>query len=130
MALTALRPGHKILFGLIIALLCALVLEGAARLLTRGPRWVNPYYVKMSKDFELLDELIGDNQKTFTRYYDEFIYATAPVSLTHVNFTDYYSARLTPNSVPLSDAKNIVWTFGGSTMENRETTDELTIANT
>jgi hypothetical protein len=39
-------------------------------------------------------------------------------------------SRLIPSSVLLSKAKNIVWLFGSSTMENTETTDELTIANT
>jgi hypothetical protein len=50
--------------------------------------------------------------------------------ITHINFSDYYSARWTPDSVPLSQAEHVVWTFGGSTMENTETTDSLTIANT
>jgi hypothetical protein len=131
MAPTALRPKHKILYGLMVVLLCVLVVEGTTRFLKRGPRWVNPYYVEMSKDFERLDELISERQNTYhLKYYDEFLYATAPISLTHISYTDYYSSRWTPDSVPLSEAENIVWTFGGSTMENQETTDDLTIANT
>jgi hypothetical protein len=128
---TALQPKHKILYSLMIVLLCVLVVEGTTHLLTRGPRWVNPYYVEMSKDFARLDELISDKQNTHhLKYYDEFLYATAPISLTHISYTDYYSSRWTPDSVPLSEAENIVWAFGGSTMENQETTDDLTIANT
>ncbi len=109
-----------------------MIVEGIARYVGRGPRWVNPVYVEISKDFRYLDELIEDNQNTHPapQYYDEFLYAAAPISLSHVNYTRYYSARLTPHSVPLSEAQHIVWTFGGSTMQNHETTDELTIANT
>lgn len=127
-----LKSRHKFLLGLMMILVCLLVAEGVARLVS-GPTWVNPYYSEMSKGFALLDELNADKQHMFAqgqKYYDEFLYGTAPVSLTHVNFTDYYSARSTPDSVPLSQAENIVWTFGGSTMMNTETTDELTIANT
>ena len=61
-------------------LLCVLVIEGITRILTRGPRWANPYYLEMSQDFEHLDALIGDNQKTHLMYYDEFLYASAPIS--------------------------------------------------
>ena len=118
------------LYIFLIGLVFLLLAEAVARI-TSGPRWLNPYYVEISSDFAGLDALIEDTQNTpETKYYDEFLYAAGPFSSTHVNFTGYYSARLTPDSVPLAQAEQIIWTFGGSTMENTETTDSLTIANT
>lgn len=125
------RPkGRLFLYILLIGLVCLLVVEGMARI-TSGPRWLNPYYVAISSDFAELDALIEDTRNTpAPRYYDEFLYAAGPFSSNHVNFTDYFSARWTPDSMPLSQAEYIIWTFGGSTMENTETTDSFTIANT
>ncbi len=107
------------------------LLELAARFLFGGPRWVNPTYLELGRDFPELEQLLVDRDASpHLQYYDEFLYAALPQETGTVNFTGYYSARLTPASVPLSEADTIVWTFGGSTMENTETTDELTIANT
>lgn len=121
---------RKLLYILLLGFGFGLLAEALFRI-TSGPRWLNPYYVQISRDFSELEALIEDTQSTpELKYYDEFLYAAGPFSSTHVNFTDYYSARLTPDSVPLAQAEQIVWTFGGSTMENTETTDSLTIANT
>jgi hypothetical protein len=126
----SITTGKKIVLVLLMGLVFILLAELLARL-TAGPRWLNQHYVAISSDFAELDALIDDTQNTAgIQYYDEFLYAMAPYSSTHVNFTGYYSARLTPDSVPLAEAEHIVWTFGGSTMENTETTDNLTIANT
>jgi hypothetical protein len=125
----SISTGGKILLVVFMGLVFILLAEGLARV-TAGPRWLNPYYVQISGDFAELDALIDDTQNTAGMYYDEFLYAMAPYSSTHVNFTGYYSARLTPDSLPLDQAEQIVWTFGGSTMENTETSDSLTIANT
>ncbi len=127
-----LTKGKKALGFLILGLLFFLALEGIARFQTRGPRWLNSNYVEMSRGFPELEALIEDSQKVpqSPKYYDEFLYAASPVSTRYITFTDYYSARLTPASVPLSQAEHIIWTFGGSTMENTETTDKLSIANT
>jgi hypothetical protein len=120
--------GASMLLGIVFLL----ALEGVARATAPGTRWLNSYYLEISSDFADLDGLIADNQNwsNAPKYYDEFLYAAAPSASEHVNFTDYYSSRLTPDSVPLGAADHIVWTFGGSTMENTETTDSLTIANT
>jgi hypothetical protein len=122
---------QKISLAFISLLICSFVLEVTARKI-RGPRWLNPYYVEISKGFPELEELIADTQDIYPSqaYYDEFLYAAAPISTKHINFTDYYSARWTPDSVDISEADHIIWTFGGSTMENTETTDSLSIANT
>ena len=116
---------------LLILLACLAAAEGLARILP-APSQVNPHYLEISQDFEELDGLLESNRGTSEtpRYYEEFLYAAAPVSTPHVNFTDYYSARHTPSSAPLSEARTVVWAFGGSTMENQETTDRLSIANT
>jgi hypothetical protein len=118
------------MYLVVAGLVCLLAVEGLVRI-TSGPRWLNAHYVEISGDFAELEALIADTQNTHPapKYYDEFVYAAAPVSTDHINFTDYYSARWTPDSVPLAEAENIIWTFGGSTMENTETTDSLTIAN-
>lgn len=99
--------------------------------LTSGPRYLNSRYVRISAGYPELDALIDDAENMpVAMYYDEFLYAQGTYASPHVNITDYYSARLTPDSAPMNGAKQIVWTFGGSTMENTETTDALTIANT
>jgi hypothetical protein len=121
-----------IIVPIILASISILSLEILIRFSSQNPRWHNPHYIEISSDYPLLDELVADAQNTHPapKYYDEFLYAAAPVATKHINYTNYYSARLTPDSVPLSKAEHIIWTFGGSTMENTETSDELTIANT
>lgn len=122
--------GRKIFYIFLIGLVCLLAVEGLARL-TGGPGSPNASYMEISSGFEELAALIEDTQNTpELKYYDEFLYAAGPFSSTHVNFTDYFSARWTPDSAPLAQAEYVIWTFGGSTMENTETTDSLSIANT
>jgi hypothetical protein len=123
---------HIIIVPIILASLSILSLEILIRISSQNLRLHNPHYIEISSDYPLLDELVADAQNTHPapKYYDEFLYAAAPVATKHINYTNYYSARLAPDSVPLSEAERIIWTFGGSTMENTETSDELTIANT
>lgn len=113
----------------VAALIC---LEAAMRATSPWQRWSNPRYVALSRSFSELDALLEDvhSRGGPTRYFDEFVYAHGEKRTRHVNFTSYYSARRTPDSAPLAEATHIVWTFGGSTMANTETTDSLTIANT
>ena len=76
-----LSTGKKIIGFFVILLLLVLLLEGIARFLTRGPKWLNPYYVEISREFPELDELIDNTQiNPDPKYYDEFIYAAAPLS--------------------------------------------------
>lgn len=126
----ARKKRGKILFVFLFVAVCVLALEGIARI-TSGPRWLNTNYIEISSDFANLDALIKDAQNTQApKYYEEFLYAPRPFSSAHINYTDYYSARLTPDSMPISKAEHVIWAFGGSTMQNEETTDRLTIANT
>lgn len=62
-------------------------------------------------------------------YYDYSLFAKAPIKTELMTFTQYFSARSVPDSIPLGTNSPIVWLFGGSTMQNMETTDELSIAN-
>lgn len=123
---------RKKLIGLVVVVtLSILSLEGIARFYFRDANRVNAYYLEVNSGFSDLDALIEDIQSiSGLKYYDEFLYAAPPTSTDHINFTDYYSARWTPDSIAITEAEYIVWTFGGSTMENTETTDRLTIANT
>jgi hypothetical protein len=128
-----LGTSQIILYTVIVGLACLLVLEIVVRMTTSARPWLNARYVALSRQYAELDALIADagwGPGEPPKYYDEFLYAASPVVTRHVTFTEYYSARSTPDSMPLSEAEHIVWTFGGSTMENTETTDSLTIANT
>jgi hypothetical protein len=126
------RTGRNLLVASLAVVLALLALEAAVRVASRSPQWLNPRYLELSAGFAELDALIEDVYSAGhgSQYQDEFLYVPRQKSTRHVNFTPYYSARLTPDSVPLHSAQYIVWTFGGSTMENTETTDSLTIANT
>ncbi|MCK4788749.1 MAG: hypothetical protein KAV87_33715, partial [Desulfobacteraceae bacterium] len=63
------------------------------------------------------------------KYYDYYLYAIAPYQSQTATFTKYFSARSVPDSYPLGEGAIIVWLFGGSTMQNLETIDKFTIAN-
>jgi hypothetical protein len=127
------HTGRLFLMSGVVGVATLLALELASRLTTPESPWLNPRYVRLSEAYPELDALIADAEwgpGGAARYYEEFLYAKKPSTSAHVTFTEYYSARLTPSSVPLGRAEHIVWAFGGSTMENSETTDSLTIANT
>lgn len=87
---------------------------------------------------QMLEEMPATEREQFLRdrmqagqqkYHDYGLYAVAPFESRTVTFGTYYSSRLTPDSVPLEKARQIVWAFGGSTMQNLETADKHTIAN-
>lgn len=80
--------------------------------------------------FPLAERLIADKRKsTGPIYYDYHIFACAPFSSETMTFTSYYSARNVPDSMPIGEGDVTIWIFGGSTMQNMETVDRLTIAN-
>ena len=84
----------------------------------------------LGRGFESYAQLERDKEKLQLKYYDYHLFAYAPFSSPTINITDYYSSRLTPASFPRGQADPIVWAFGGSTMQDFETTDDLSIANT
>ncbi|HJR76030.1 MAG TPA: hypothetical protein VJ805_03620 [Nitrospiraceae bacterium] len=86
-------------------------------------------YLEISDRYPLLRQLISDwNALRFT-YHDYYVYSPAPASSQTVNFTEYFGARLTPDSASHESVKQVVWAFGGSTMQNLEADDRLTLAN-
>lgn len=87
-------------------------------------------YLEISKGFAGLNAFLADRKAVRLIYADYQLYAHAAVSTENLTITDYHSSRRTPASVARADADTIVWIFGGSTMQNFETTDELSIANT
>lgn len=62
-------------------------------------------------------------------YYEYWVYAFRPYASATINITDFYSARLAPDSAPPETADCRIWMFGGSTLADMETADALTIAN-
>ena len=86
-------------------------------------------YLEIGDRYPLLRQLISDWNALRFIYHDYYVYSPAPASSRTVNFTDYFGARLTPDSVAADAAKHVVWAFGGSTMQNLEADDRLTLAN-
>jgi hypothetical protein len=122
-----------LLYVCMACLVMLTTLEVGARILV--PSNVdNPRYLAISQGFEKLPQLLrdkrsGGGERHGTKYYEYEIYSNRPHVTETMTFTDYHSARLTPASVPRQEAGTIIWTFGGSTMQNAETSDELSIAN-
>jgi hypothetical protein len=85
--------------------------------------------------FPLIDQWsidrVANNPDKRGQYRDYYIFTNAAPGINTPLFKtlEYYSARYTPDSCEAKDADVIIWTFGGSTMQNMETIDELTIAN-
>ena len=119
-----------------LVLLSLLVLEVGARFLHPQDKFAwhvsEPRYLQISDgfpDFEIHKKSLIEVTKAGYTYYPYHLYAIAPIKTETANFTDYYSSRLVPESVPLEDADEVVWFFGGSTMQDLGAPDKLTIAN-
>ncbi len=118
------------LFTSCVAFVCCLAaLELAARVLP-SPSVNGGRNTALGRNFADYAQLDADKDKLSLRYYDYDLLAYAPISTPTIDITDYHSSRLTPASVSRERAEVMVWTFGGSTMQDFETTDDLTIANT
>jgi hypothetical protein len=87
-------------------------------------------WLKLLDDLPERDQFLADRLH-FTRqkYYDYHLYGVRAGKSQTMTFTDFFSARACPDSVAPDQAKQIIWMFGGSTLQNAETTDERTIAN-
>ncbi|HVC95238.1 MAG TPA: hypothetical protein VND64_16200 [Pirellulales bacterium] len=106
-------------------------LEGWARWRAGIPR-DERLWLKLAEDLPEKDQFLKDRGpwgRYELRYADYFLYHSAPRASPTVNFTSPFGARLCPGSVPAEEANQRIWFFGGSTMQNTETTDERTIAN-
>ena len=66
-------------------------------------------------------------------YWDYHYYSKSQLETPLINYfnSEFFNSRKVPCSKNVGDSKILnVWAFGGSTMENLETSDEKTIANT
>lgn len=109
-------------------------MEFYTRYQSKNGRSGNEVKILYEEKFPEVDKFLADKRLAGSgglSYYDYFLFATAPtpVKTKLMTFTNYYSSRKVPDSVPMGSDAPIVWIFGGSTMQNMETTDELTIAN-
>lgn len=91
--------------------------------------WPNPAYKEISQGYALRDQLVADWNALHFEYHDYYLYSPGPASSQTVNFTPYYGSRATPASVDTKVAQEVIWAFGGSTLQNLEADDELTLAN-
>jgi len=127
------KKKHFIIWACLISVLILLLsLEVFAR--------VKYYCYVLPSQRKILYLELGDKARDFIdfdfekhkggmQYYDYHLYAIAPHQSKVATFTSYYSARNVPNSCPLGKGDMILWLFGGSTMQNLETIDKFTIAN-
>ena len=102
-------------------------LEISARLFAKPVE--NPRYLEVSASYDNLEQLLKDKYVPALRYHEYYMYSSGPSVTQTVNFTDYFGARATPDSDSIETAKELIWVFGGSTMQNLETEDALSIAN-
>jgi hypothetical protein len=125
------KAGRLFLYALGVLALGAVTLEVGARLLG-GPKGGRSVYREISRDFEQLGQLrrdLGKCERAGTTYYEYYLFSAPPCATATVNVSDFFSSRRTPASRPAAEADLLVWTFGGSTMQERQTTDERSIAN-
>ncbi len=127
-------PSRRVLVKLAYVVYVLLILaspEIVARLIAKlAPHsWSSSVYDDISHDYPLREQLVSDWNTLRFGYRDYYLYSPEPASSRTINFTPYYGARRAPASVDRAQAKEVVWTFGGSTMQNLEADDELTLAN-
>ncbi|MFC1811224.1 SGNH/GDSL hydrolase family protein [Thermodesulfobacteriota bacterium] len=93
--------------------------------------------------FDQVKQVLSDRQevkrqgrKRRSGYYDYYIFSPGQSSSKTINYVSYYpsrsnvsASRNVPGSYPIGKGDITIWLFGGSTMQNAETIDELTIAN-
>jgi hypothetical protein len=125
------RAGRCFLYVVGILALAMGTLEIGTRLLG-GPKGERAVHREKEPEVELARQLRRDVRtcvRSGTRYYEYFLFSAAPCATATVNIGDFFSSRETPASVPADRAELTVWTFGGSTMQEFQTTDERSIAN-
>jgi hypothetical protein len=113
-----------------ILVLGVATLEIGTRLLG-GPKDERSIYGEISDSEQLaqLQEDVRGCGEAGTKYYEYFLFSAPPCETATVNVSDFYSSRQTPASRPPGQADLVVWTFGGSTMQEFQATDERSIAN-
>jgi hypothetical protein len=114
-----------------VLVLAAATLELGTRLLgePRGEPSISRETSQGSDEFGQFRRDVSQCVDVGVKYYEYFLFSAAPCATATVNVSDYFSSRRTPASQPADRADLIVWTFGGSTMQEFETTDERSTAN-
>jgi hypothetical protein len=80
------------------------------------------------ESFPDIDSFMSDRYSFKIAYHDYYLFSKEKRSTQYISIVDEFGARNTPDSQ--QDNPNVtIWTFGGSTMENVDTTDTLSIAN-
>lgn len=126
-------------FSILFSIVLVVVLVGVAEWLARRnfslESEMNKNYLqilaleKIPNRAGWLKQLVSQGSPAPQKYYDFHVHAFKPFSQPDLGFSDYFSARRTPASTPLGASKSIVWLFGGSTLQNLDTPDSLTIVN-
>lgn len=76
------------------------------------------------------DEHIKNSALFHFRYYNYFLFGPTPLKTSTLNFANSFaSPRISPESVAVNEADEIIWIFGGSTVLQSFMPDELTLAN-
>jgi hypothetical protein len=125
------KGSRRLWYVLGVLVLGVATLEVGARVLG-APKAERSMYRENSREFEQFRQLRQDVRtcgEADTRYYEYFLFSAPPCETATVNVSDVFSSRHTPASRPAEQADLIVWTFGGSTMQEYQTTDERSIAN-
>jgi hypothetical protein len=125
------KAGRCFLYVVGILVLAMGTLEIGTRLLG-GPRGERSMYRENSRGFEQLQQLRRDLRtcgEAGRKYYEYFLFSAPPCQSATVNVSDFFSSRNTPASVPAERAGLTVWVFGGSTLQEHQTTDERSVAN-
>ena len=125
------KGSRRLLYVVGILVLCVATLNIGTHLLG-APKSERSMYRELSQGFEQLQELRQDVRtcgESGARYYEYFLFSAPPCETATVNVSEFFSSRQTPASVPADRAEMTVWTFGGSTMQEYQTTDERSIAN-
>jgi hypothetical protein len=125
------KGSRRVWYVVGVLVLGVVILEVGARVLG-GPAGGRSIYREMSREFEQLRQLRQDLRscgEAGAKYYEYFLFSAPPCATATVNVSDFYSSRQTPASAQADRAELIVWIFGGSTLQEHQTTDERSIAN-
>jgi hypothetical protein len=125
------QGGKRFLCVVLVLILTAAALELGTRLLdgSQSDDFDSAKTSQGSDEFRQFSRDVSECDSLGVKYYEYFLFSAAPCVTATVNVSDFFSSRRTPASKPADRADLIVWTFGGSTMQEFETTDARSIAN-
>jgi hypothetical protein len=125
------KAGSRTLYAIGLLVLAVATLEVGIRML-RPPESEHSMYFENSAGFEQLEQLRVDASecgRAGSKYFEYFLFSAPPCATATVNVSDFFSSRQSPASTSTEAAQLIVWAFGGSTMQEYETTDERSLAD-